>query len=406
MNLNSHVKSDKAKWIVTTIILVLIIAIIGGLCYSVITGIAPQDWGKEEESSSTPVTDGDGNELTADVNPMPSTMIFSTDASYSSTSGVPDGYRVRVQATVGELYVEDGDIRWYVEWKNPDSEWAKDKDVTDYIFLSSEIGLGTNCDNICTVICSQAFGETIILNAQLVNHPYIPPAQCELGYRQRVIGYDIVFFEGEMGGGEIDAVVPTDATTITPSKVTNLNSEDMYLFEYLGISEHYSTTPLALSAPSINAQISPKFDLYTIEDDTIQTSLMGVVKNPFLNTLGMSETIRHTGFSFTQKLYKLYMKGAEPVLVSDKLLFDYSSPSSGTPEVLNKYVNSEYAYLSGVKACWDNNEGVWSYTVTSTSDYSTFTYKFDVNYTKDTYESVYWSLEAPNAISIPSSETI
>lgn len=43
-NLNQHVKSDKVKWIVTGIVLVLILAILGGVVAAVVTETNPKEW--------------------------------------------------------------------------------------------------------------------------------------------------------------------------------------------------------------------------------------------------------------------------------------------------------------------------------------------------------------------------
>ena len=49
-NLNKHVKSDKVKWIITGIVLVLILAILGGVLAAVLTEINPKDWFTKDES--------------------------------------------------------------------------------------------------------------------------------------------------------------------------------------------------------------------------------------------------------------------------------------------------------------------------------------------------------------------
>ena len=46
-------KSDRAKWVVTAIVFVLILVILGGLLYSVISGTSPQDWFEQDTSSGT-----------------------------------------------------------------------------------------------------------------------------------------------------------------------------------------------------------------------------------------------------------------------------------------------------------------------------------------------------------------
>lgn len=409
MNFNSHVKSDKAKWIVTTIVLVLIVAIIGGLCYSVITGIAPQDWGKEEVSS-TPVTDGDGNELTADVNPMPSTMIFSQSAEYGTTSS---SYSVSVEATVASLYSEENGIKWSVKWKDENSEWAKDKNIADYVTIYSRIGSDDICNNVCMITCSQAFGETIVLEASLVNHPYIPSVTCEVEYRQRVIGYDVVFYDGTLAFSSIDDELPEGTYALTPSKTTNVNDNDMYLFNYggtTGYNASFSTLYAAFGAPAISARIVPVFDIYTIEDTTIKTTSMGILTDSFLNTVGMSNNICYVdSVGFTNWLYTVYFTGVDDAgntvrtdVASNVFAYAIDVPDGTNPT--NKKVSSEYAYLSGMYACMKNNEGVWRYTVTSTSDYTgTYTYVFDLGYTESSYQNAWERVPAPEAISLSSS---
>ena len=49
-NLKQHVKSDKVKWIITGIVLVLILAILGGVLAAVLTEINPKDWFTKDES--------------------------------------------------------------------------------------------------------------------------------------------------------------------------------------------------------------------------------------------------------------------------------------------------------------------------------------------------------------------
>lgn len=70
-NLNKHVQSDKVKWIITGIVLVLILAILGGVLAAVLTEINPKDWFTKDESegddsisptvtaSYTPIEEGD-----------------------------------------------------------------------------------------------------------------------------------------------------------------------------------------------------------------------------------------------------------------------------------------------------------------------------------------------------------
>ena len=64
-NLNNHIKSDKAKWIITGIVLVFILAILGGVVAAIVTETNPKDWGDGVPASSveakeyTPIEVGD-----------------------------------------------------------------------------------------------------------------------------------------------------------------------------------------------------------------------------------------------------------------------------------------------------------------------------------------------------------
>lgn len=64
-NLNNHIKSDKAKWVITGIVLVLILAILGGVVAAIVTESNPKDWldgvpvSSVEAEEYTPIEVGD-----------------------------------------------------------------------------------------------------------------------------------------------------------------------------------------------------------------------------------------------------------------------------------------------------------------------------------------------------------
>lgn len=63
--LNNHIKSDKAKWVITGIVLVLILAILGGVVAAIVTESNPKDWldgvpvSSVEAKEYTPIEVGD-----------------------------------------------------------------------------------------------------------------------------------------------------------------------------------------------------------------------------------------------------------------------------------------------------------------------------------------------------------
>lgn len=64
-NLNNHIKSDKAKWVIMGIVLVLILAILGGVVAAIVTETNPKDWldgvpvSSVEAKEYTPIEVGD-----------------------------------------------------------------------------------------------------------------------------------------------------------------------------------------------------------------------------------------------------------------------------------------------------------------------------------------------------------
>lgn len=64
-NLNNHIKSDKAKWVIMGIVLVLILAILGGVVAAIVTETNPKDWvdgvpvSSVEVKEFTPIEVGD-----------------------------------------------------------------------------------------------------------------------------------------------------------------------------------------------------------------------------------------------------------------------------------------------------------------------------------------------------------
>ena len=115
-------------------------------------------------------------------------------------------------------------IKWELAWKDPDSEWATGKEVTDYITLQ------TNADDlmeskVCTVSCSQAFGEKIELKAIAVDDEE-KFATCNIDYVQQVKSVKVAIGDVSVNlAGQTDVTIAIrredggmgGAVTITPT---------------------------------------------------------------------------------------------------------------------------------------------------------------------------------------------
>lgn len=187
-NLNQHVKSDKVKWIVTGVAILLILAILGGLIAAVVTETNPKEWFEQpgEEQTETPdVTDGDGNEMeSGKVYAMPSSMVFATAAAESG---------VKIKATITPSNATNKNLEWSVVWVDAASSWANGKTVTDYISLTEE------SEDVVTVNCIKPFGQQAKIVVVSENNPEAK-AECTLDYKQRIEGISGFFADGYTEG--------------------------------------------------------------------------------------------------------------------------------------------------------------------------------------------------------------
>lgn len=72
----------------------------------------------------------------------------------------------------------NGTLEWVAEFVNPQSRWAINKRVEDYVTVTFVSALA------CRVECLRAFGEQILIKAALVDNPSIR-ATCTADYRQK-----------------------------------------------------------------------------------------------------------------------------------------------------------------------------------------------------------------------------
>lgn len=85
-----------------------------------------------------------------------------TTASDGTTSQV-------ITATITPASATQKALEWTIAFKNASSTWATGKTVTDYVTISPN----SSDDKYCTVTCSQAFGEQIIVKCASKDYPGI-----------------------------------------------------------------------------------------------------------------------------------------------------------------------------------------------------------------------------------------
>lgn len=190
-NLNRHIKSDKAKWIITGIVFVLILAILGGVVAAVVTETNPKDWfnkpSEENSSESNPpaITDGEGNEMeSGKTYPMPANMVY---VSSQAETVEP----ITIKATVKPDFATNKSLRWSIDWKNSSSEWANGKSVYDYVSFSTD-------GELATIAFLTSFGEQILISVESVDNPDAK-AECVVDCAQKIKNISFKILNGPDG---------------------------------------------------------------------------------------------------------------------------------------------------------------------------------------------------------------
>ena len=162
----NHVKSDKVKWIV--VFLALILLAVGLLSVS---------------------TDG-FKALRRDKSPVDSTEIPVEDEGGGSvlTEGKSNGMKLAGAKLTSEEYeanVTDPTVLWTAEWTNGASAWASGKAVTEYLSLTPSANTLT-----ATLVCKKEFGEQAIITAKAKSNEDAA-ASCTVDYVKRITSVSI-----------------------------------------------------------------------------------------------------------------------------------------------------------------------------------------------------------------------
>lgn len=107
-NLNNHIKSDKAKWVITGIVLVLILAILGGVVAAIVTETNPKDW-----VDGVPVSSVEAEEYTPiEVGDIVTRLYFNRD--FDFVSFFEERFPGGMTSERSYLEIKTGDIAFFV----------------------------------------------------------------------------------------------------------------------------------------------------------------------------------------------------------------------------------------------------------------------------------------------------
>lgn len=184
-----HRKSDKVKWIITFISVLLITVMLTGVCLQVFgtDNQKPSEWFNKTEQTKKndkiPVIDENGNEMTGNiVYPMPSAMTFRTATNLATVANAVNGYdSVQLNATVKPDTAVDKSVDWSVAWKSNNN-----RNVNEYITVTPS----SNGSTTATVQCLQPFDAQIIIVVTSRMNPNAT-ATCSVDFSARPTAFTI-----------------------------------------------------------------------------------------------------------------------------------------------------------------------------------------------------------------------
>lgn len=224
MNFGQHVRSDRSKWAVTAIAILLIGVILAAILTNGFKDGNPYCWfghdydengicikcGAEkpaevQQETETPV------ENSLENGGMDITSIKSKDSlrlAVKRAAQTPAGENTYVlTATINPDTADNKTVSWSVSWKNDSSDFATGKTVTDYVTVTP----GENLT--ATVTCLQAFGEQIEVTVTS-NDNSDASASCTVDYVERITGINFTMPDLNSTSTSVDWTFVTTPHTI------------------------------------------------------------------------------------------------------------------------------------------------------------------------------------------------
>ena len=415
-----HERSDRTKWVITGIVIVLILALLGGVIAAIVTETNPKDWFDTSDDNQvqppSEVTDGNGQELVSgEVYAMPANMIFSTALADAETSS--DG--VIIEATLKPVTATAGSgVDWSVSFVDVEDDWVNGKNVTDYVTVTPISDGSTTA----TVKCLNDFGAQIKIECISRDYSDIK-AECVVDFRKKIeditysFKYDGVIKEGISAG-----------------------ENNVYLVDYTGEDKQYTVECVPVYSDytidvdytqSINGVYTSQFgygqDIH-LNTLALQAGLSGVVVENALSSqgveyVGLIDTASRTGnfnalASMMTRADELYSSLTASDKEHSRIKNSYSAHqvlrtalSNGrvdtskldeANDILNSYtppvtsggfmggvvINSEDELLQAALACNTAGVGIVEYTITFESAFASNSYSFSLGYTSSSITAV------------------
>ena len=217
-NLNQHVKSDKVKWIVTGVVMLLMLVLIGGLIASVVTETNPKEWFEKpvEEQPETP----DEETLLPDEDETPGAD-FETNIENSAqvmlavgaATTAAEGQYVEktITATVLPESAPDKTVDWFVAWED-----GSDADIDNYVQVIPDADGSCNA----AIRCYAAFEGTIVVTCVTRDGGF--SATCEVTFvgEPSEITFQFISYTPEVEDGVY--IIPTNKSLQVRAGFSNI----------------------------------------------------------------------------------------------------------------------------------------------------------------------------------------
>ena len=200
--LKKHKKQDTIKWVAISLIVILLVVAVCALLAEVFNAacwfshkydengvcvrcgaekpIEEQDEQNTDADGGMLVQGGIGNGIM-----LLSMPIARTEYSDYNINPIAESAQ-QLTAIIEPANAVNKLVDWHIFWKNDNSEWAKNKAVTDYVTVTP-VSDGATTANVA---CLQAFGEQIIIDVTSRENPSIRAQKpCTVDYVQKIIGF-------------------------------------------------------------------------------------------------------------------------------------------------------------------------------------------------------------------------
>lgn len=196
--MSNNKKEGTGKKVIGGIALGLVLILLGGVAGGLLqhhykwgedepTVEEPEDPKDEASSGGTVIGESTGNGVK-----LMSAKIAKEDYAANGISPMADT-AYTITATVAPSNATNKALDWSVAFKNPSSEWATGKTVTDYVTITPT----TDGAVTATVECKQAFGEPVVVTATSRANPDISAtATCD--YVKRAESLSATFSASEL----------------------------------------------------------------------------------------------------------------------------------------------------------------------------------------------------------------